>query len=101
MVERQRATPGKGIRFRCLSWSKSNARWRLTASIVHRIGKLNNAANAIRLDVEGGGIGHGQVRAAGHARNRARRYRHIDRSDLQWHMSSCRWIRRASASIMQ
>ena len=88
MVERQRATPRECVRFRGLSWIEGDAGWGLTAPIVDRIRKLHSPAGAIGPDVEESRIGHGHVRTAGEVRNRFRCYRHIDRSDLQWHMSS-------------
>src|SRR5258708_6739975 len=88
MIDRQRATPGKCVAFRRLSWIEVDTVRRLSAPIVDRIRKLNSTANAIRPDVEERCIGHGQVRTAGYARNRSRCYRHSDRSDLQWHTRS-------------
>ena len=65
MVDRQRATPRKCVRFRRLSWIEVDAGRGLSAPIVDRIHKLNITAGAIRPDVEESRIGHGQVRTAG------------------------------------
>src|SRR5215469_7097138 len=65
MVDRQRATPGKCIRFRRLSWIEGDAGRGLSTPIVDRILKLNSTAGAIWPDVEDSRIGHGQVRTAG------------------------------------
>ena len=65
MVDRQRTTPRKCVRFRRLSWIEVDAGRSLSAPIVDRILKLNSTADAIRPDVEESRIGHGQVRTAG------------------------------------
>ncbi len=65
MVDRQRATPRKCVRFRRLSWIEVDAGRGLSTPIVQRILKLNRTANAIRPDVEESRIGYGHVRTAG------------------------------------
>src|SRR5260370_1211267 len=65
MIDRQRATPGKCVGFRRLSWIEVDTGRRLSTPIVDRIRKLNSTANAIRPDVDERCIGHGQVRTAG------------------------------------
>src|SRR5437660_864774 len=101
MIRWQRAAPGKGVCLSGLSRIEGNAGWRLTASIVHGITELDNATRATRGNVNGRDIAHSHVCPTGQSLNRAGRYRHIDRRDLQWYMTCWRWIRGASASIIQ
>src|SRR5258708_37127835 len=88
MVGRQRATPGKCVGFRCLSWIEGDAGRGLSTPIVDCVIEFDSPADAIGPDVEESRIGHGQVRTAGEARNRSRCDRYADRSNLQWHTSS-------------
>ena len=78
MVERQRATPRKRVRFRSLSWIEVDAGRGLSAPIVHSIIEMNRTTGAIGRDMKEGRIGHGQVGTAGNVRNRSRCYRHTD-----------------------
>ena len=69
MVDRQRATPRKCIRFCSLSWIEVETGWSLSTPIVDRVTELNAAPGAFRRHVEESRIGHGHVRTAGYARN--------------------------------
>ena len=69
MVDRQRATPRKCIRFCSLSWIEVETGWSLSTPIVDRVTELNGAPGAFRRHVEESRIGHGHVRTAGYARD--------------------------------
>ncbi len=59
MIDRQRATPLKCVRFSSLSWIEGDAGRSLSTSIVDRITEPDGTAGAIRRDVEESRIGHG------------------------------------------
>ncbi len=65
MIDRQRATPRKCVRFRRLSWIEGDAGRSLSAPIVNRVIELDSPSDAIRPDVEDSRIGHSQVCTAG------------------------------------
>lgn len=64
MISRQRATPGKGIRFRGLSLTKGEAGRGLSAPIVESIAEQDCATGTARCGMERRGIRHRDRRAA-------------------------------------
>ena len=89
VVGRQTPLPCEGVCFCGLARSKGDICHALPPPVVDGITELDSASGAVGRDMEGGGIGHGQIGATGKACDRGWIYRHINTGDLELGSRRC------------
>jgi hypothetical protein len=83
MIERQRATPRKGIRFGRLSRAEGDAGIPLSTPIIESIAEQYCATGTARCGMERRGIRHRDIRAAAHPSDGRRANRHVYRGHFE------------------
>ena len=83
MISRQRAAPGKRIRFGGLPWAEGDTGRGLTAPIVERVIELDGPTRAVGCNVNGSCIGNNCRSTTGQSLNGRGAHRHINFRDLE------------------